>query len=141
MGWLGNDLDSIAALEGAALASAWTDVFAAPMPEVAPSLLRRALTYARQERKFGGLPVVLRKQLEAAATCTSAAMPAPPLKLKPGTRLMREWNGTMYSVLVTADGFDFAGRIWTSLTMIARQITGAHQSGPRFFGLKRAKRS
>ena len=141
MGWLANDLDSIAALEGAALASAWTEMFAAPMPEVAPSLLRRALAYERQERKFGRLPVVLRKQLEAAAAGKTAAMPEPPLKLKPGTRLMREWNGTMYSVLVTANGFDFAGRTCTSLTMIARKITGAHQSGPRFFGLKRAKRS
>ena len=141
MGWLANDLDSIAVLKVAALASAWTEMFAAPMPEVAPSLLRRALAYERQERKFGGLPVVLRKQLEAAAAGTSAAMPDPAVKLKPGTRLMREWNGTMYSVLVTAGGFDFAGRTWSSLTMIARQITGAHQSGPRFFGLKRSKRS
>ena len=140
MGWLANDLDSIAALEGAALASAWTETFTAPMPEVAPSLLRRALAHERQERKFGGLPVVLRKKMEMAAASTTVAMPEPPLKLKPGTRLMREWNGTMYSVLVTADGFDFAGRNWSSLTMIARQITGSHQSGPRFFGLKRAKR-
>ena len=141
MGWITNDLDSIAALDGPALASVWTEVFAAPMPEVAPSLLRRALAYERQERKFGGLPAVLRKQLEAAATTKTMAMPEPPLKLKPGTRLMREWNGTRYSVLVTASGFDFAGRTWSSLTMIARQITGAHQSGPRFFGLKRSKRS
>ena len=141
MGWITNDLDSIAALDGAALASVWTEVFAAPIPEVAPSLLRRALAYERQERKFGGLSIVLRKQLEAAAAGKTAAMPEPPLKLKPGTRLMREWNGTMYSVLVTADGFDFAGRAWSSLTMIARQITGSHQSGPRFFGLKRATRS
>ena len=141
MGWLANDLESIAALEGADLATAWTEIFAAPMPEVAPSLLRRALAYERQERKSGGLPVVLRKQLEAAAASKKAGMPEPPLKLKPGTRLMREWDGTMYSVLVTADGFDFAGRTWSSLTMIARQITGVHQSGPRFFGLKRAKRS
>lgn len=141
MGWLANDLDSIAALEGAALASVWKETFAAPMPEVAPSLLRRALAYERQERKFGGLPVVLRKQLEAVATCETTAMPERPVKLKPGTRLMREWNGTMYSVLVTAEGFDFHGRTWTSLTMIARQITGSHQSGPRFFGLKRSKRS
>ena len=141
MGWLTTDLESIAALEGAALALAWVDVFAAPMPEVAPSLLRRALAYERQERKFDGLPVVLRKQLEAAAAGKTVAMPQPLLKLKPGTRLMREWNGTMYSVLVTADGFDFAGRTWRSLTKIARQITGTHQSGPRFFGLKRARRS
>ena len=141
MGWLANDLDSIASLAGTDLASEWTEIFAAPMPEVAPSLLRCALAYERQERKSGGLPLVLRKQLEAVAAGKTAAMPEPPLKLKCGTRLMREWNGTMYSVLVTAGGFDFAGRTWSSLTMIARQITGAHQSGPRFFGLKRAKRS
>lgn len=141
MGWLANDLDSIAMLEGAALASAWTEVFATPAPEVASSLLRRALAYERQERKFGGLPVVLRKQLEAAAASVGDAMPEPTVKLKTGTRLMRDWNGTMYSVLVTPDGFDFAGKTWRSLTMIARQITGSHQSGPRFFGLKRAKRS
>ena len=141
MGWLANDLESIAALEGADLATAWTEIFAAPMPEVAPSLLRRALAYERQERKSGGLPVVLRKQLEAAAVGKTVGMPEPPFKLKPGTRLMREWDGTVYSVLVTADSFDFAGRTWSSLTMIARQIIGVHQSGPRFFGLKRAKRS
>ena len=84
---------------------------------------------------------MLRKQFEAAAAGKNVGMPEPSLKLKTGTRLMREWNGTMYSVLVTADGFDFAGRTWSSLTMIALQITGAHQSGPRFFGLKRARRS
>ena len=58
------------------------------MPEVAPSLLRRAIAYERQERKFGGLPVVLRKQLESAVAGETAAMPEPPLKLKPGTRLI-----------------------------------------------------
>ena len=57
MGWLTNDFDSIAALEGAALASSWVDIFTAPMPDVASSLLRRALAYARQVWKFGGLPL------------------------------------------------------------------------------------
>jgi hypothetical protein len=57
--------------------------------------------------------------------------------LKPGTRLVREWNGTIYTVLVASDGFEFAGRSWRSLSMIARHITGAQWSGPRFFGLKR----
>jgi hypothetical protein len=137
MSWLATDLEKIAVLNGDTLASAWTETFALPVPEVAPSLLRRVLAYERQERKFGGLPLVLRKQLELVAADDIAAMPEPPLKLKPGTRLMREWNGTMYSVLVTADGFDFGGKTWRSLSMIARHITGAQWSGPRFFGLKR----
>ena len=79
----------------------------------------------------------MRKQLEAAAGNGTAAIPETPFKLKPGTRLMREWNGTMYSVLVAADGFEFGSKNWRSLSMIARHITGAQWSGPRFFGLKR----
>lgn len=138
MGLLATDLERIAALGGDTLASAWADTFTTPMPEVAPSLLRRALAHDRQERKFGSLPLVLRKQLEAVAADQTSAMPEPPLKLKPGTRLMREWNGTMYTVLVTADGFTFGGKTWRSLSKIARHITGAQWSGPRFFGLKRA---
>lgn len=141
MGWLATDLKRIAALGGDTLASAWTETFATSAPEVAPSLLRRALAYERQERKFGGLPLVLRKHLESVAADETAAMPEPPLKLKPGTRLMREWNGSMYTVLATADGFDFGGKTWRSLSMIARHITGAQWSGPRFFGLKRKGKS
>lgn len=141
MGWLAIDLERIAALQGDALASAWVETFATPVPEFAPSLLRRALAYERQERKFGGLSLVVRKQLEAVSADQTTAMPEPPLKLKPGTRLVREWNRTMYTVLVTADGFEFAGRSWRSLSMIARHITGAQWSGPRFFGLKRGGRA
>lgn len=138
MGWLATDLERIAVMSGDTLAAAWMETFAAPMPKVAPSLLRRALAHERQERKFGGLPTVVRKQLEAVSADQTAAMPEPPLKLKPGTRLVREWNGTRYTVLVAAEGFEFAGESWRSLSMIARHITGAQWSGPRFFGLKRA---
>lgn len=141
MGWLATDLERIAALSGDTLASAWTETFASPVPEVAPSLLRRALAYERQERKFGGLPLVVRRQLESLTADQTAGMLEPPLKLKPGTRLVREWNGTIYTVLVRANGFEFAGRSWRSLSMIARHITGAQWSGPRFFGLKRGGRS
>jgi hypothetical protein len=136
MGWTSTDLQRIADLSGDTLASAWTATFASPMPEVAPSLIRRALAYERQERKFGGLPQVARKHLEAVSAEAIAAHPEPPRKLKSGTRLMREWNGTMYTVVVTADGFEFGGRNWRSLSVIARHITGARWSGPRFFGLK-----
>lgn len=141
MGWLAIDLERIAALQGDTLVSAWTDTFATQVPEVAPSLLRRALAYERQERKHGGLPLVVRKQLGSISAEQTTAVVEPPLKLKPGTRLVREWNGTMYTVLVTTDGFEFAGRSWRSLSMIARHITGAQWSGPRFFGLKRGGRA
>jgi hypothetical protein len=54
---------------------------------------------------------------------------------QPGTRLVREWNGRTYTVMITEDGFAYNGMTYGSLTKIARIITGAHWSGPRFFGL------
>ena len=59
---------------------------------------------------------------------------------KPGARLVREWHGETHTVIVLEDGFQWKGRRWRSLSVIAREITGVHWSGPRFFGLKgRAK--
>jgi Protein of unknown function (DUF2924) len=47
----------------------------------------------------------------------------------------REWRGRTHTVTVTEDGFEYAGASYPSLTKIAKKITGAHWSGPRFFGL------
>ena len=55
--------------------------------------------------------------------------------LRPGTRLVREWNGRTHVVDVSEDGFVFDGKTYRSLSAIAKRITGAHWSGPRFFGL------
>jgi hypothetical protein len=51
--------------------------------------------------------------------------------------LVREWRGRAHTVVVTEDGFEYAGKAFPSLTKIAHAITGAHWSGPRFFGLLR----
>ena len=64
----------------------------------------------------------------------SSALPA--ASLRPGTRLVRSWNGETYSVLVTDDGYVFNDQTFGSLSSIAKAITGAKWSGPRFFGLK-----
>ncbi len=64
--------------------------------------------------------------------------PAQPL-LKPGARLVREWHGRTHAVIVLDDAFEFEGNRYRSLTQIAREITGAHWSGPRFFGLANRK--
>ena len=61
----------------------------------------------------------------------------PGIVLKPGAKLVREWGGDTYVVIALEDGFEFDGRRYRSLTKIAREITGAHWSGPRFFNLKR----
>ena len=112
-----------------------------PMARASRDLLIREITYKLQERAHGGLAPAIKRRLRAMATEFAAngagALALTPM-LKPGTRLLREWGGKTYTVIVTDDGFDFEGERCQSLTQIARRITGAHWSGPRFFGLRRA---
>ena len=134
---LENDLAALATMSTAQLRSSWAETFDTPVPLVPESLLRRALGHAMQERALGSLSAAARRSLEALASGGSAAQQDLCIKFKPGTRLMRQWNGRMHSVLVTAEGFEFDGKTWKSLSSIAGRITGGHWSGPRFFGLKR----
>jgi hypothetical protein len=57
--------------------------------------------------------------------------------LRPGTRLVREWRGVTHTALIHADGIEWRGQRYPSLSMVARKITGARWSGPLFFGLRR----
>src|SRR5207302_1453457 len=57
-------------------------------------------------------------------------------ELKPGTRLVREWQGRSYDVLVLDDGFSWQGTSYPSLSAVAGKITDTAWSGPLFFGLK-----
>jgi hypothetical protein len=67
----------------------------------------------------------------------SSELLRPRVEMTPGTRLVREWNGQTITVEVLEKGFSFADKTWRSLSEIARHVTGAHWSGPRFFGLTR----
>jgi hypothetical protein len=95
-----------------------------------------------QERVHGGVSKSTKRKLRALAqkleTDGNAAFD-PGLSLKPGAKLVREWHGVGHSVIVLEDGFDYGGRRYRSLSKIAREITGAHWSGPRFFGLAQAQ--
>jgi hypothetical protein len=70
---------------------------------------------------------------------TGDCQPSNQISLKPGTRLLRDWNGRALNVLVCEDGFELDGRQYASLTQIAHDVTGTRWSGPRFFGLKTKK--
>jgi hypothetical protein len=59
--------------------------------------------------------------------------------LKPGTVLVREWDGELHRATVTVDGFSWNGKTFGSLSMVAKAITGTQWSGPRFFGLRQDK--
>jgi hypothetical protein len=64
-----------------------------------------------------------------------ALWPSIAVSWKAGTTLVRQWRGHTHTVLVQKDGFEHEGQRYRSLTVIAERITGAHWSGPRFFGL------
>lgn len=117
----------------------WQELYGTPCPpRMSRKLLRYAIAYRLQENVYGGLDRMTRRLLERATANLAAGKPVVPEgpKVKPGTRLLREWHGTMHEVIVLENGVQFRDEIWPSLSSVAREITGARWSGPRFFGLK-----
>ena len=124
------------AMDRAALIDAWSEIFGTPVPKrLSSPFLRRFLAFEIQARQFGGLPKGFAGKL-AKATNEKADTKSP--ALKPGGRLIREWNGVTHAVDVVEGGFLWGGQRHSSLSAIARAITGARWSGPRFFGLKKS---
>jgi hypothetical protein len=119
----------------------WRRLYRSEPPRASRDLLIRGIGYRRQEIQHGGLSKSTRRKLKTLAKMfrtEGRVAPDPGLSLKPGARLVREWHGRTHTVTVAEDGFEYAGTTYPSLTKIAKKITGAHWSGPRFFGLVRA---
>ena len=113
----------------------WEAVFgSSPPPYLSVPFMQKAILYEQQCKALGGLSAVTRRALKEIARGDDVAAAAP-AKLSNGAHLVREWNGRTYQVHVTADGFELDGKKWPSLSAIAKHITGATWSGPRFFGL------
>lgn len=141
-GDLSAKLTTLAGLDAASLRAEWRRLYHSHPPKRAGrDLLARAVAYKLQERALGGLSATTKRKLRAFAehleTGNGTTFDAG-ITLKPGAKLVREWHGETYAVIALDDGFEFDGRRYRSLSKIAREITGAHWSGPRFFGLKRA---
>ncbi len=123
------------------LRARWEQAIKRSIPKRASrDLLRRALAYHMQEQTEGGLSKSTRRRLAKLAGLNGenrAPISPPILRLKPGSRLIREWHGVTHSVTVLGDGFDWHGTRYASLSQIARAITGARWSGPLFFGLRK----
>jgi hypothetical protein len=135
-------------LDGSALREEWRRLCRSEPPRISRDLLIRSLAYRLQELEFGGLP---RWALQCLAGPAAGADPPAgagalsadpaPHRLKPGARLVREWHGRTHAVVVLDhDACEFEGQRYRSLTQIAREITGAHWSGPRFFGLAKRRK-
>lgn len=140
---LTDQLTALVSMPPAQLRSEWQRLHKLPAPRVSPDLLARGIAYRLQERSLGGLPPSAVRELARVAAQSDGgggprlpvATPTTAADLRLGTTLMRTWGDQTWSVMVTEEGLVFDGRRYASLSQIAREITGAHWSGPRFFGL------
>jgi hypothetical protein len=136
---LAADLEALQDLSHAELKRRWNEMYDAPCPpHMSRMFLIRAVAYRIQEQALGGLDRTTRRRLDRATEDLAAGRsPTPPAaKIKPGTRLLRKWQGVVHEVVVLESGVRYRNDSWSSLSAVAREITGARWSGPRFFGLK-----
>jgi hypothetical protein len=123
----------------AELRQQWRALYKSDPPHLSRELLLRAIACRMQEVAFGGLRSEHGHQLRQIVeefNQTGEIRRRARLELKSGTRLVREWRGRTYEVLVLDDRFSWQGTEYRSLSAVARKITGSAWSGPLFFGLK-----
>ncbi len=122
------------------LRAEWRRLYRSHPPlHIRRDLLVLAIAWKLQEKVHGGLTAAQKRRLAGMAGELKKGgdlSAGPAIRLKPGSRLVREWRGETHDVLVLEDGFEWNGERRRSLSAIAREITGTQWSGPRFFGLK-----
>jgi hypothetical protein len=123
------------------LRAIWQGLFGElPHQKLRREILVPILAYRLQEKALGGLKPSIAKRLRAldeniaTGKITTAVTLTQP---RPGTRMVREWQGRLHEVAVVDGGFEYSGSRYKSLSEIAREITGTRWSGPAFFGLKK----
>lgn len=121
----------------------WRPTFRAEPPSAFGSdLLRRSIAHRLQEQRYGGLSPQAQRELnqliKTLARKRSGRIELPK-RVKSGSVLVRLWKGKSHRVTVFDDGFAFEGRVYNSLSEIARKITGTRWNGPKFFGLRPGK--
>ncbi len=153
------EVASLGAFHRSELADRWKAIYGVPPPKGARRvLLERAVAWHIQAQVFGGIKKeILRVLLKGstvharngpkrggladsdALVCIDIRVPSKQRAIRPlpssGARLARDWRGKTHVVDVTQDGYVWQGKSYSSLSVIAREITGARWSGPRFFGL------
>jgi hypothetical protein len=132
------ELIAIASMPPAQLRQYWAGLSENDLPQASPSLLRHLIAHRLQEKAHGNLPTHIERELDKLGRTNGANLSALPQvrgPILPGTRFVREWNGKTIAVTATDSGFEWNEDTYRSLSEIARKVTGAHWSGPRFFGL------
>ncbi len=139
---LDDKVNALQVLRRAELLARWKRAFGRPAPKrISRELLLLALAYRMQERAEGGLSKAALKRLNGIGSADGEKTPPPrprAPRLRPGTRLVREWHGEVHQVMVHDKGFEYRNQRYNSLSQIARTITGTRWSGPSFFGLHKA---
>ena len=136
---VGATLAELQAMDLAALRRAWRRRHGTPPPRLSRDLLLRDLAYRLQADAEGGVSKATRRRLRTLAQAfaeTGRVATEHGTRVRPGTRLVRAWHGRTYLVTATENGFTYEGETYGSLSAVAQHITGAHWSGPRFFGLR-----
>jgi DUF2924 family protein len=130
-------LAELAVLDRPTLAKRWEAAFEVPAPRgCQATLLRHALAWhVQMQAVTKGRKGGSGGSRNAAQTLKQASSSST-VTLSPGTRLLREWQGQTHHVTVVERGFEYEGKVWRSLSGIARSITGTPWSGPVFFGLR-----
>jgi hypothetical protein len=130
------ELAALESMSRAELRAVWTRQLRTMPPNVSAGLLRLALAHHLQSKVTGGITKAMERKLQEIADGGATA------HVTPGTRFVREWRGKIHVVTLTEDGhYWWQDREWTSLSTVARAITGTQWSGPAFFGTKTNKRA
>jgi hypothetical protein len=134
------EVDRIRLLGIDALRKRWRLTFGASPPKaLTKDIMRRMIAYRIQEDAFGGLDRETIKLLDRLARGEKPSEIT--RRLKVGTVLVREYQGKRHTVTVVRDGFLWREETYSSLSAIAKAITGTAWNGPRFFGLRLAGES
>ena len=138
---LSEQIATLPSLNKAQLLAIWAENFSKdPPPNLRKELMVPVLAYRIQEREFGGLSHAARRRLREVAVSLSTDRPShekPDSAPQTGTRLIRLWHGETHEVIATGSGYEYCGQTYSSLSKIAREITGTRWSGPLFFGVRK----
>jgi hypothetical protein len=134
-------LDNLSALPLIELKKAFARCYGKPPPKSASQFFLKAnIAYAIQANSQSGLSNKSKRYLTKIAKEVEknpSYQIIPKQDIRAGTRLVREWHGTIHEVTVLEERFEYQGKRYRSLSRIATEITGTKWSGPVFFGLKK----
>jgi hypothetical protein len=138
---LSEQIATLPSLNKAQLLAIWAENFSKEPPSnLRKELMVPVLAYRMQEREFGGLSHAARRQLREVAASLKTTKPSQERSdsdPQTATRLLRIWRGETHEVIAIGTGYLYRGKTYSSLSRIAREITGTQWSGPLFFGVRK----